>query len=242
VRKFLAIIASLIVVLPAFANPEERALEKLGQERLVFHTNVGDIAVAFYPNAAPKHVAQIIALAKAGVFDGVSIFRIEPGFIAQIQSHPSRRPELTAEQMSVVKTIPAEFTSIKHRRGHLSMARFDDVNSADTSFSFMLGEAEHLDNRYTVFGTVVSGLEVLTAIESTPLQDTKPELELVVKRTTLVPDGNLAAVPLASAIQPVTPDAPYQTFFKIFACLAFFGTVLLPVARTGYAELSAKRS
>lgn len=227
----------------AYAAEENRALEKLSAERLIFHTNLGDIAVAFYPNAAPKHVAQILRLAKVGAFDGIKIFRVEPGFVAQIQSHTSRRPELNAEQLKAVKTIPSEFSSIKHRRGHLSMARFDDPNSADTSFSFMLGNAEHLDGRYSIFGTVVAGMDVLTAMEDIPAdRDAIPEMDIVIQKTTLVPNGNLALVPLAKAVPLATPDAPYQAFFKVFAALAFFFTVLLPVVKTAYADLSAKRA
>lgn len=246
--RLFSLLLSLLLSPDSFANAyvagtDNRALEKLSAERVVFHTNMGDIAVALYPNAAPKHVAQILRLAKAGTFDGIQVFRVETGFVAQIQSHTSRRPELTEEQLKLVKTIPAEFSSIKHRRGHLSMARFDDPNSADTSFSFMLGDAEHLDNRYTIFGTVVEGLDVLTAIEDVPVNsDSVPESEIVIRGTTVLPTGNMSEIKLVGAIQPETADAPYQNFFKVFAALAFFVTVLLPVAKAAYADLSARKS
>ncbi len=177
------------------------------------------------------------------MFDGINIPRVEAGFVAQIERHTRRQPELSTEQEKLVKLLPGEFSSIKHRRGHLSMARYDDPNSADTSFSFMLGDAEHLDGRYTIFGTVTEGLDVLTAIEDLPVdRDKAPETRVTIQRTTLVRDGNLAGLKLQSAIQPVTPDAPYQTFFKYFAAFAFFITVLLPIAKTACTELGPRRA
>lgn len=63
------------------------------------------------------------------------------------------------------KNVPAEFTPIRHVRGILSMGRMADPNSGGSSFSMLLGKAPHLDSQYTVFGRVVDGLDVLSALE-----------------------------------------------------------------------------
>jgi predicted RecA/RadA family phage recombinase len=63
------------------------------------------------------------------------------------------------------KTVPAEFSDVKHVRGTMSLGRYDDPNSGTSSFSILLGAAPHLDGKYTVFGRMTSGDEVLNAME-----------------------------------------------------------------------------
>ena len=68
------------------------------------------------------------------------------------------RAELSSEcKEEAKKTVPAEFTSIRHERGILSMGRMSDPDSGGSSFSMVLGDARHLDNQYTVFGRVLEG-------------------------------------------------------------------------------------
>jgi peptidyl-prolyl cis-trans isomerase B (cyclophilin B) len=65
-------------------------------------------------------------------------------------------------------TIKAEFNDIKHKRGILSMARSQDPNSAGSQFFIMHGDAPFLDNQYTAFGQVVSGMDAVDKIVSVP--------------------------------------------------------------------------
>ena len=123
----------------------------------------------FYPNAAPVTVAHIFKLFRMGCYDTNHIFRVDKGFVAQVQSVSTASvtkplsPECTAEAQ---KTVPAEFTPVRHVRGILSMGRTRDPNSGGSSFSMLLGRAAHLDNEYTVFGKVLSGDEVLAKLET----------------------------------------------------------------------------
>lgn len=235
------VFAALLISAPAVADPYGKDLTALSKERVIFHTNVGDIAVAFYPNAAPQHVTQVLALAKAGVYEDTPIFRIDHGFVAQISSYERRLKPITDEQRKLIKKIPAEFTSIQHRRGLLSMARYEDVNSAESSFSFMLGDAKHLDGRYTIFGEVVRGLDVLAAIENTPTDNkARPLIDITVNSASVMSDEELAKTKLAEVQKATDPDEPYQNFFKIFAALAFGITVPLPIARTLWASRNQK--
>lgn len=144
------------------------AQPRLSDEAVIFHTDVGDIAVAFYPDEAPKHTAQILKLVRGGLYTHVQFFRTDKGFVTQVENHDARNPALSAEEKQLIEKIPGEFNSIHHRRGILSMARFDDPNSAESSFSFVLGEAPHLDNQYTVFGEVIQNISVLDEIEKLP--------------------------------------------------------------------------
>jgi cyclophilin family peptidyl-prolyl cis-trans isomerase len=239
-------IALLVFKTPALGLTANDAsdLQKISQERLIFHTNRGDLVAALYPKAAPLHVAQILKLAEAGVFENVPFFRLEPGFVLQISNFNNRKVPLTSSQLALVKKIPGEFNAIPHRRGILSMARFDDPNSAETSFSFIFGHASHLDGKYTVFGELVDGMDVLDHIERLPVDGTKPRDDITLLKTTIVKDGNLSGYKISGPMQYVDPHQPYQTAFKIFAFLAFAITILLPIARTFWdiAGVSKKKS
>lgn len=150
-------------------KPVDPHLKVLGPERVVMDVEgYGSITLGFYPNAAPVTVAHILKLFRLGCYDTNHIFRVDKGFVAQVQSvYPAsvQRP-LSAEcAMEAEKTVPAEFTNIRHVRGTLSMGRMSDPNSGGSSFSMLLGRAAHLDNQYTVFGEVLEGENVLSALE-----------------------------------------------------------------------------
>jgi cyclophilin family peptidyl-prolyl cis-trans isomerase len=159
---------------------------KLADERILLRTSMGDIVLVLYPDVAPKHVAQILRLVKLGVYDGMHFHRVEPGFVAQLSGHHDRATPLKPEQAAAILKIPGEFSPIVHRRGLLSMARFDDPNSAETSFSILLGPAPHLDGKYTVFGHVESGLEVVAKIERVDRDVTRPRRRVSVERAEVV--------------------------------------------------------
>jgi cyclophilin family peptidyl-prolyl cis-trans isomerase len=205
---------------------------ELSKERVVFRTNLGDIAVALYPKAAPQHVAQILNLARKGVFDGVIIYRVEPGFVAQIENFDVRKPALTNSQFAEIRKLPAEFNDIHHRRGILSMARYDDPNSAEASFSFVLGEAPSLDRKYTVFGEIVSGIEVLAQFEKNAVGPNGKPRDIEVARTDVFEDGDLSKANLSPAHEYETPDAGVGRVFLIFAICAFAFTILKPIVST----------
>ena len=150
-------------------KPVDPKLLELGDERVTLEIEgFGKIVLAFFPNAAPVTVAHISKLFRLGCYDTDHIFRVDKGFVAQIQSVYAGAVTKTLSQecsTEAMKTVPAEFTSIRHVRGILSMGRTEDPNSGGSSFSMLLGRAAHLDNEYTVFGKVMEGDEVLAALE-----------------------------------------------------------------------------
>ncbi len=155
---------------------------KKGPERAVFHTLAGDLVFAFYPGVAPKTVEQFLKLTRNGIFDTAHFRRLEPGFVLQIGSADDRIIPLNEIQRAIIKKLPAEFSKLQHRRGILSMARYDDdINSATTSFSILLGDAPHLDGQYTIFGELEYGWEVLEVLEGVPINpDKTPKFRLSV--------------------------------------------------------------
>ncbi len=144
---------------------------KLSEERVVLHTALGDLTLALYPDVAPRHVDQFLRLARLGVYDTTSFFRVVAGSSVQSSFPRSRSgPPLTEEQKAAIRRLPAELSNMPHVRGTLSMTltHNDDPNSAKAAFFITLARAAHLDARYTVFGTVVDGWDTLERIEKAP--------------------------------------------------------------------------
>ncbi|CAN6550558.1 unnamed protein product [Malus baccata var. baccata] len=142
----------------------------LGSARVVFQTNYGDIEFGFYPTVAPKTVEHIFKLVRLGGYNTNHIFRVEKGFVAQVADVASGRsaPMNEEQRREAEKTVVGEFSAVKHVRGILSMGRYEDPNSAGSSFSMLLGDSPHLDGKYAIFGKVTKGDETLRALEELP--------------------------------------------------------------------------
>ncbi|ONI30769.1 hypothetical protein PRUPE_1G271800 [Prunus persica] len=142
----------------------------LGSARVVFQTNYGDIEFGFYPSVAPKTVEHIYKLVRLGGYNTNHFFRVEKGFVAQVADVASGRlaPMNEEQRREAEKTVIGEFSQVKHVRGILSMGRYEDPNSAASSFSMLLGDSPHLDGQYAIFGKVTKGDETLKALEELP--------------------------------------------------------------------------
>lgn len=156
---------------------------------VILETAAGEIEVVLYPSVAPKTVGQFVRLVDAGVYDGVRFHRLEPGFVLQAAAANDRSAQLTPEQQAVIQRIPLEVSGVAHERGMLSMARWDgDPDSAETSFSILLGPAPHLDGNYTVFGQVESGWDAIKTIEAAPRKpdSTEPAVDVRIIRARVI--------------------------------------------------------
>jgi peptidylprolyl isomerase len=129
----------------------------------------GTIVIDLLPEVAPRHVEQLVALAKEGAYDGVVFHRVIDGFMAQTGdvSMGKRGADLSMAGTggSSRPDLPAEFSSIPFDRGTVGMARAQDPNSANSQFFMMFAPSPNLDGQYTVVGQVVQGLDVLDAIK-----------------------------------------------------------------------------
>jgi peptidyl-prolyl cis-trans isomerase B (cyclophilin B) len=126
------------------------------------HTEAGDIRLEFFPDKAPGHVDNFIALAEKGFYDGTIFHRVIPNFMIQ-----GGCPDGTG-MGGPGHNIDAEFNDVHHARGILSMARAADPNSAGSQFFICHGEARFLDGQYTAFGKMIEGGEALDAIATAP--------------------------------------------------------------------------
>lgn len=130
----------------------------------------GTVEVQLLPDLAPQHVAQIKALARAGAYDGIAFHRVIDGFMAQtgdvefaeISEYDSR---LAGRGGSDLSDLPAEFSDEIFEEGVLGMARGQNPNSANSQFFFMFADYPSLNGQYTVFGRVISGMDVIRQIK-----------------------------------------------------------------------------
>ena len=129
----------------------------------------GTVVIDLLPDVAPKHVAQITALAQQGAYDGVVFHRVIDGFMAQTgdvqYGKAGGDTSMAGMGGSDLPDLPAEFSSVPFDRGVVGMARSQDPNSANSQFFIMFAPAPHLDGQYTVVGQVISGMDVVDAIK-----------------------------------------------------------------------------
>lgn len=129
----------------------------------------GQIVIDMLPDVAPKHVAQITALAKEGQYDGVVFHRVIDGFMAQTGDVAFGKAggDISRAGMggSSRPDIPAEFSQVSFERGVVGMARSQDPDSANSQFFIMFAPGDFLNGQYTVVGRVISGMDVVDAIK-----------------------------------------------------------------------------
>ncbi len=139
---------------------------------VILETNLGEIVIEFFPNDAPKHVENFIKLSQSGFYDGVLFHRIIPGFMIQggdpntVDGDPN-----TWGTGGPSTSVDAEFNTIKHNRGIVSMARSADPNSGGSQFFIIHQDSNFLDEEYTVFGRIVTEesfetLDKIAAVET----------------------------------------------------------------------------
>lgn len=126
---------------------------------------IGDIVLKFLSDVAPGHVTNFIKLSKEGFYDGTTFHRVIPGFMIQGGDPNSKSPDRSSHGMGGPGyKVKAEFNSTPHKRGIVSMARSNDPDSAGSQFFICVADANFLDWQYTVFGEVVSGMDVADKI------------------------------------------------------------------------------
>jgi len=162
------------------------SVAELARYRVVLETSMGDITLSFTPDQAPGHVRNFLRLAQAGVYDGMSFHRVVKGFVIQSGHLPTRIAPLGEAQEKYVRQMKAEFNAQLHVKGTLSMARVADPDSASASFFIVTAKAEALDGRYSAFGMVESGLEIVEQIEAVAVNGETPIERVELKRVRVV--------------------------------------------------------
>jgi len=182
----LALSLGSITLVPARAADKEVAVLK---------TSDGEMVVEFWPEVAPKTVANFKKLAASGFYDGTAFHRIIDGFMIQGGDPLTKDPSKEAEYGTggSGERIKAEFNDRKHEFGVLSMARAADPDSASSQFFICLGPTPQLNGKYTAFGKVIKGDDVLRKIGKTEVgrsatgEPSKPLSRVTLESVKVVP-------------------------------------------------------
>ena len=167
-RTRLVLLTALVVALGAFAGAWAQAPKpaepQKGPARVTQMAEIemekgGVIKIEFFAEDAPKTVENFVTLSKKGFYNGLTFHRIEPNFVIQ-----GGDPKGDGTGGPGYK-IKAEFNKNKHDRGAVAMARSNDPDSAGSQFYIVLAPSNFLDGKYTVFGKVVSGMNIVDNIK-----------------------------------------------------------------------------
>lgn len=164
---------------------------------LVLQTKQGTIKLQLFDKLAPKHVANIVKLVNEGFYNGLTFHRVIPGFMIQGGDPNSRDEDLTNDGRGTPgqQTVPAEFSKYQHQRGILSAARTSDPNSATSQFFIMHQYAPSLDGKYSIYGQVVEGIEVVDKIVTLPkVKGDNPGKAAEIVKATIVDTNPIRAV------------------------------------------------
>ena len=171
------------------------------QKVAVISTKFGDMVVEFFPDVAPKHVENFQILAEEGYYNGTTFHRVIPGFMIQGGDPNSKDLDrmndgtggragrffgIGRENDPESWTVPAEFNDTPHQRGTLSMARSQNIDSGSSQFFICHDNAPFLDRQYTVFGQLISGIEVVDEIVDSERDSRDNPLERVEMTVSLV--------------------------------------------------------
>jgi peptidyl-prolyl cis-trans isomerase B (cyclophilin B) len=154
---------------PAEKAPEIPGVESNGSMAVLVIKDFGEIRIEFLPEVAPNHVENFKKLARDGFYNGTRFHRVIPGFMIQGGDPNTKNDNPRDDGMGGPGyNIDAEFSDLPHVRGVVSMARSQDINSGGSQFFIVSKDASHLDGQYTIFGKVVSGMDVVDQISQKP--------------------------------------------------------------------------
>lgn len=191
--RFFTTLIGVFLMATSTASAAPRDLENT----LYIELKTGRVVIELRPDVAPNHVARIKELARKGFYDGIVFHRVIEGFMAQTGD-----PTGTGTGGSDLPDLKAEFNSMKHIRGTLSMARSQSPDSANSQFFICFKPANFLDGQYTAFGQVVEGMEFVDAIKKGAAarngEVSKPDKMISVR---VAADVKEAAVPAKAAAQ-----------------------------------------
>jgi peptidyl-prolyl cis-trans isomerase B (cyclophilin B) len=152
---------------PASASPMKETPSEA--PRAIIRTSAGDMTVEFWPDVAPRTVENFLKLSREGFYEGTCFHRIIKGFMIQGGCPNSKRGARGQPGTGGPGyQIKAEFNNRSHVRGVLSMARSSDPDSAGSQFFICHGPAPFLNNKYTAFGKLIDGADVLDKIAAVP--------------------------------------------------------------------------
>lgn len=152
------------------ADQESKSMGEYENKVAELHTTAGEIDIRFFPDVAPNHVKNFLDLAKKGFYNGTKFHRVIPGFMIQggDPNTISGNPNTWGTGGNTGSNVKAEFSTVSHKRGIVSMARANDPDSASSQFFIVVKDSPFLDRQYSVFGEVTKGMDVADKIVGAP--------------------------------------------------------------------------
>lgn len=150
--------------LPPPAEPPPGQLFACEDPLARIHTSAGDLVVQLFPHESPLHVASFLQLARAGHYDGLDFHRVVSDFVVQGGCYRGDGNG-SGTAWGQDTALPAEFNPIPYLTGALGMPRNEDPDSGGSQLFFTHRPTPHLDGRYTLFGQLIGGFEVLERLE-----------------------------------------------------------------------------
>jgi len=170
------------------AEPFDGAtVEKMSGQCVTLETEQGNIVIEVLPAKAPESARGFLNMAATGALDTTSFTRVVRGFV--VQGGNLSTSEKWSQELAnrMARHLPDEPSDLKHERGVVSMARSDEPGSATTHFFILVGDGPNLDGKFSAFGRVNRGMEVVDAINRAPSENEKPEVPVRITHATVSP-------------------------------------------------------
>lgn len=159
---------------PAQEPFDSATIEKMAGQCVKLETEAGVIEMEMLAEVAPETVRNFLNLTATGAFDTTTFSRVVKDFVVQGGNLATGQKWSIELAKRAARKIPDEPSLVKHVRGIVSMARPDEPNSATTHFFILVGEAAQLDGKFSAFGRVTRGMEVVDAINKAEVEGEKP--------------------------------------------------------------------
>ncbi|HKE58639.1 MAG TPA: peptidylprolyl isomerase [Pyrinomonadaceae bacterium] len=174
----------------AVAAPEPfdgASVEKMASQCVTLETELGPIEIAMMPEVAPESVRNFLNLSATGALDTTTFSRTVKDFVIQGGNLATSEHWNAALAKRMTHKLPDEPGIVKHVRGIVSMARTEEPNSATTHFFILVGPGQHLDSKFSAFGSVTKGMEVADEINHAPADGEKPNKPVRINRAVVAP-------------------------------------------------------
>jgi peptidyl-prolyl cis-trans isomerase B (cyclophilin B) len=170
IRFALVVLACAVMAAPA-AGQTGKTSPGAGPV-VVLETSKGTIEIETYPNEAPKTVAHILALVKRNFYNGIRVHRVVPNFVVQF-GDPQTRDMTKKDRWGAGPGagsgkpigVGEPHKNRPHKLGSVAMAHAGNMAGADSQMYITLRPTTELNGKYTVFGQVISGMDVVQKIE-----------------------------------------------------------------------------
>ncbi len=163
------------------------SVEKMAQQCVTLQSEAGNIVIEMLPDSAPENVRNFLNLTATGALDTTTFSRIVKDFVIQGGNLSTSEKWGIDLAKRITHKVPDEPSLIKHVRGTVSMARPNEPNSATTSFFILVADGSNLDGKFSAFGRVTSGMEVVDSINHAPTAGEKPSKPVHITRAIAAP-------------------------------------------------------